>query len=86
MRNDINRFANAVSQGGNDAKTRQVVDTMRKEPSLYGFKWNDALWLAAKDHCLEQASRRSFSHFGGDGSKPDHRINRYSSDGREFAV
>lgn len=83
MRKDMTRFANTVADWNNG---QQDAAAMRQEPSLYGFKWNDALWLAAKDHCLEQASRRSFSHFGGDGSKPDHRINRYSSDGREFAV
>ena len=82
MRQDMTRFAKWHQ--GDDAladlreHTRKELALMEQAPRLHPYEWNDVLWLAARDHCLNQADHVSFSHVGTNGSMPWHRINEYS--------
>jgi uncharacterized protein YkwD len=45
------------------------------------FKWSDALYLAAREHCLAGQRGENRGHISKNGDKPWHRCKRYGTAG-----
>ena len=43
------------------------------------MQWSDGIFLAVRDHCLDQGAAGLVGHFGSDGSSPYDRMGRYGT-------
>lgn len=60
---------------------KEALDELRKTKPVDPLKWNDAMALAAYDHCNDVGKKGIESHKGSDGSTPFQRLARYGAAG-----
>jgi uncharacterized protein YkwD len=56
---------------------REAIAFLRLQEPLPPLSWSDGLWLAARDHALDQGRTGATGHDGSDGSTMITRIARY---------
>jgi len=63
------------------AAVQQAIQALEVQPELPALEWNDGLYIAAQDHCLDAGQNNLTSWLGSDGSNPGTRIARYGTAG-----
>ena len=58
-----------------------AIASLERQDSLEPLIWDDGLYLAAQDHCLDAGKNNLTSWLGSDGSNPGTRIARYGRAG-----
>ena len=63
------------------AAIANAIQALEVQPSLPALIWDDGLYIAAQDHCLDAGANDLTSWRGSDGSNPGSRIARYGAAG-----
>jgi uncharacterized protein YkwD len=55
------------------------INLQAQRPRKYPLDWEDGVFLAARDHCLDQGSQGLVGHYGSDNSSPFDRMDRFGT-------
>ena len=88
IRKEIQNFQGSIlkRQGRTDLSTfegskawSEAILALIHQPYLSPLKWDNGLYLAARDHCKDAGPRGKVSHTGSDGTEVWDRLKRYGS-------